>query len=329
MKSLSNLVLLCTTICWAQTSLESLNPFDWNKATFDISIKPDFQFEGYKTILIAEVLNEKEEKSNHTNDLFDELTASIIESNQIEVVDRKKTELLLNEFKFQSNGLVDDKTMSKLGEFKGSGLLLVSRIQIDEYSDNITSSTASVITSNVLNVDDACDVVKTRNAKYKLSASIKIIELESSEVIYANTINAEVKDKSTGYCKEPPGIDEIGMYQKCLKKLKGETTKLFKAYNESVSLKFQKNSKFNAELKNAITYFNIGEFDTGYEILVDICEQQTKAKIKSAALYNLALIQYYQNDFDNAKKNVKDAYVLNPNNDACLKILNDLKKIDS
>lgn len=325
MKKIIIVLILMMNNIYSQSSLEKLNPFDWNKTSFEISVNAEFDISKYKTILIAEVLNSDNELDSHASDIYDELTTSILKLGNIEIIDRKKTELLLNEMKFQASGLVDEDTMIKLGEFKGSGLLMVCRIHHDEFSDNVSESAFGIGTS-LVNVDKNCKTLNTRKARYDISFNLKMIDLESTKIIYSKTLKATSEDKTKGYCQDPPIISPIDLYEKCLTDLAIQNRKLFTTHSKSVMLKFQKSSKFNEQLKNAITYFNINEFETGYTILKEIPESQSKPKVKSAALYNLALVQFYKNDFENSLKNAKSAYILNPSNQECLNVINELKK---
>ena len=311
-----------TVTSYGQSPLDKIkNKFDWNKTSFEIEMQPEFDISPYNSILIAEVLNSDNEIDNHANDIYDELTTSIVQMNNIELVDRKKTDLLLKEFKFQSSGLVDDKSMKQIGKFIGSGLILICRIQEDNSSESIKS-----VKIPLLYKTKDCATTKTREAIYDFSLNIKIIDIETTKIVYSQTIDATSKDKTTGFnCMDPAEIDSSDLYAICLDQIREKYKNLFTNHTKNVNLKFQKNQKFNDDLKQAITYFNINDFETGFKILKGIPEVQSNDKAKSAALYNLALVQFYENDDQNSLSNAKEAYILDSSNDACLTIINDLK----
>ncbi len=325
MKRILLVIILISSSLYSQGKLDNVfNKFDWNKTSFEIDVKPVFNLDTYKSIIIAEVLNSDNKKDKHALDVYDELTTAIVQMKNIELVDRKKTNLLLKEFEFQSSGLVDDKSVKSLGKFVGSGLLLICRVQKDESKDVVKSFKIPII-----DIDEGCASTKSRKVTYDFVLNIKLIDLETAKIIYSETINSETEEETRKVnCMEPPEIEASDLYAICLKSIREKFGNLFSNHTTTVAIKFQKNSKFNDLLKNAVTYFNINEFEKGYDILKEIPSAQGKSKAKSSALYNLALVQFYQNDFENSLNNAKDAYVLNPANDDCLTIVNNLKWLD-
>lgn len=316
------MLFLVISIGYSQININKVvNKFDWNNTTLDIEVPADFELSNYKTIILAEVLNSLNETDQHTSDIYDELSSAIIASGQIELVDRKKTELLLNEFEFQASGLVNDATMKNLGEFAGSGLLVVCRLQKDEYSEKLKSFKIPLV-----DILDDCKSSKSRLGTHLFKLNIKLIDLESAKIIYSKTIDATQSEETDKYnCLDPPDIDTHNLYASCLESLKEQYTNIFRPHVLNQTVKFQKDSKFNEQLKLAITNFDLGEFKEGYTILETISESHEKSKVKSAALYNLGLIQYLSKDYENCIQTIKKAYLLNSNNKDCLAIINALK----
>ena len=60
-------------------------------------------------------------------------------------------------------------------------------------------------------------------------------------------------------------------------------------------------------------------------MIKQIAQKSMDDKATSFALYNLAKMQLFNGEYDDSLKNAKKAYLLNPKNDECLEIINELK----
>ena len=301
------------------TSLNSICQ-TWNQTNFIFPTKATLSDENYRTIIISEILNEKNRVTQNSRDIYDELANRISQVDDLLLVDRQKTESLLSEFEFQqSSGLVNKTYIKELGEFYSSGVLAFVRIQRAKYNDEVKSITKWVVVNG-------CGTTKFREANFDLSINLKLIDLKTGSVVFSKNIEANPKKKSKGYdCKTPPKFNKDELYKESLKIIGIEFQKLFEDYETKYTIEFQKHPKINADLKKAITYFNINELQTGYETLVEISTYDLNDKARSSALYNLALVQFYLGKTSESLSNAKKAYILNPNNSDCLKIINSIE----
>lgn len=292
----------------------------WNQTTFNADVMPEILISNHKTMIISEVLNDRNRIDQHTRDIYDELSNRIIEIDGLSLVDREKTKSLLKEFQFQqSSGLVSDDEIRKLGDFYGSGLIAFIRIQRDEFEDEIISSTSMIRVNG-------CNTTKYRKATYVLDVNVKFIDLQTAKVIYSKNLTSSFYKKSKGYdCKTPPKYDKNELYPDCVADIGQKFKKIFIKHQVGYKAIFQRHNKINDQLKNAITYFNINEFEKGYKIICAIPNATVNRKAKSSALYNLALVQFYSGHYNESLANAKEAYVLNPKNDECLTIVNTIQ----
>lgn len=291
----------------------------WNSTKVEITREPEFNLHQYESIIIAEVTNGGGYYGrNHSNDVYDELSTSIIEMGGLELVDRQKTSLILQELDFQTSGLVDAKAIQDLGGFASSGVIIVARIQTDDYDDRVVKKTRMVEVNY-------CKTTYQRVGSHRLSLNVKIIDLQTSKIVYSKTFQAEEVQKSPKVdCATPNSLDAESIYNACLSNMGDEFKNLFiqSTYNKKVT--FQTHGKINDELKQAITFFNINEFDQGFDKLQTIATTAHE-KAKSQAWYNLAIMQYYMGKSEEAYKSAKLAYVANPKNSDCLEIIDALK----
>ncbi len=285
---------------------------DWNSADFKSWVPQEFNLARYNTLIIAEILDERNRESSETQNIYDKLSNEIFGIQGINLLDRGVTHKLLEELEFQSSGLVDAQFIQKLGQFYSSGVLLVGRIQNNDFKSEILSSK--------FRYDSSCGRLKFRKAILELSFSFKLIDLTTTEVIYSNVINISETEETKQTCS-PPKISKIALYNKSLSQLGGRFKKLFTGHQVFFKVRFQKHRKFNDRLKQAITYMRVGDMEKGYNLLKSIANNQTNTKALSCALYNLAAFELQTSRESKAFQNAKQAYLLNSKNEASLKIV--------
>ncbi len=302
-------------------NLTSIFGEDWSKITYKVEVNPVFDISNVKTVIISEIVNKNNEIDPHCIDVYDELSNSISNIEGLTLADRSKTQALLKEFKFQQgSGLVDEDQIRKMGNFLGSGIIIFCRIQTDEFIQSIKSS------KSMFGNGSGCKTEKKRVGNYDLDVNFKIIDLESAGIKFSRTLKSDISGSGPKYdCETPPELSSTDFYEDAREEIALKFKQLFTKHTKEHTIDFQTHSKFNDELKVAINYLEIDDFNTGYEMISKIPETMTKEKAKSAALYNLSMMQKFNGEYEVSLKNAKTAYMLNPKNNACLEIINELK----
>jgi hypothetical protein len=131
--------------------------------------------------------------------------------NNFTIIDRQKTDAILNELKFQQSGLVDNKSREKLGSMLGATHLLVTDISLSRTTDNKSeslyvmrlieiSSGKTLSTSTFTNkIEESVDLVKMD--LYSYYEKIKKISVLEEEAItaYSNVTGDKYKDDTVLY----------------------------------------------------------------------------------------------------------------------------------
>ena len=313
------LCLFCFNFSFAQ--LDNLFNSEWSKITFKVEVEPKFDISNTKTIIISEIVNPVNELDSHSIDIYDDMSNEITGIEGLTLVDRDKTQALLKEFKFQqASGLVNKSQVKKLGDFYGSGLLIFGRIQTDQYSQSIKTS-SSIFTSN------GCNKEMRMQGRYNLQINLKIIDLETASIVLSQNLKGSAKGDGPKYdCATPADLDSNSFYQDSRQEIAKKFNELFVVHEKEHTINFQTSNKFNTELKQAITLLEINDFNGGYQLIKDIAAKDYKKdKVTSSALYNLAMMQLFNEEFDVSLSNAKKAYLLNSNNKACLEIIEQLE----
>ncbi|MGB5819671.1 MAG: hypothetical protein WBG90_09315 [Saonia sp.] len=257
-------------------------------------------------------MDDRNRISKESRIIYDKVSNEIFKIPNINILDREKTQILLNEFEFQSSGLVDERFIRKLGQFYGSGLILVGRILRNDFkSESLTSS----------GMFHSCKTQRYNKGTYFLSFSFKLIDLNTTKIVYSKTVDIEEVETTERVCSSPSRINREKVYSKALESFGQSFYNLLSDHEISYKVKFQTHRKYNDQLKQAITYMKIGDGLKAYNLLRLITETQTNDKALSSALYNLAIVQLHTSDELKALENAKKGYLLNPKNDDCLDII--------
>lgn len=304
----------------SQAQFDDIFNSEWSEITYKVEVEPKFNIADTKTIIISEVVNPSNEVNNHAVDIYDDMSNNITSIDGLTLIDRGKTDALLKEFKFQQSGLVDKKQIKKLGDFYGSGLLIFARIQTDNFGQSIETK-KSLISKN------GCKTERKMVGFYDLQINLKIIDLRTASIVLSQNLSASAKGKGPTYdCATPADLDSNSLYQKARVEIGKKFKELFVLHTKEHTIDFQTSNKFNKDLKKAITLLEIDDFDAGYQMIKDMAGKEFKKdKTKSAAIYNLAMMQLFNEEFEESLANAKKAYMLNSKNKACLEIIEQLK----
>lgn len=290
----------------------------WSKITYMVDKQPIFDVSQVENIIISEIVNNLEREDNHTIDVYDEFVNQVTNIDGLKLIDRDKTNSLLKELDFQRSGYVNENQITKIGKFYSSGLIVFGRIQADEFSQSIKKN-KTLIGGN------GCPEQR-RVGWYQLNVNLKIIDLKTAEVVFSENIRTDVRKEGPKYnCEYPPSLSSVEFFQIAKENIGAQFRELFTVHQKEYEIDFQTHKKFNDGLKHAITLLEIDDFDGGFAKIKEIAQTTSDEKARSFALYNLAKMQLFNGEYDESLKNAKQAYLLNPKNDACLEIINELK----
>lgn len=288
----------------------------WSKITYKVDKQPVFDISNIKTVIISEVVNRQNNVDSHSIDMYDELANNITNIKGLTLVDRSKTKSLLKEFDFQQSGYVDENQIKRLGKFYSSGLIVFVRIQTDNLGQSIKK------TDGLFSSSPSWKRIGT----YNLDVNFKIIDLKTARILFSKNLKSIIKGSGpSSDHRYPPELNPVGFYQDAKEDIGLKFKELFIVHQKEYEIDFQTHRKFNNDLKKAITLLEIDDFEGGFTQIKEIAKNTKDEKAMSFAIYNLAKMQLFNGEYDESLKNAKKAYLLNPKNDACLEIINELK----
>ncbi len=127
------------------------------------------QHQGKPSLFIAEIQNRTAEAYFPIDDLNNELLNKMSQSDEFVLVDAAARDKILEEIKYQNDGMVDPTTAKSIGKQTGADLLIFGSVQMKpEMRDGKTVKQYSV-DIRLTNLEKAVEVARTRSKIYKFS----------------------------------------------------------------------------------------------------------------------------------------------------------------
>lgn len=120
------------------------------------------------------------------SELSDMLTNELSSTKKFRLVERKEIEKVVSELKFGESGLVDRSTKSKLGKIKGAQYLVMATVSAFEEGSSKKGGGISFMGFGV----------GAKSAKAYIAVDLKVVDVETSEVIDTRTIEATSESTS-------------------------------------------------------------------------------------------------------------------------------------
>lgn len=120
------------------------------------------------------------------SELSDMLTSELSSTKKFKLLERKEIEKVISELRFGESGLVDPSTKSRLGKIKGAQYLVMATVS--SFEEN-TSKKGGGISFMGFGVGASA-------AKAYIAVDLKVVDVETSEVIETRTIEATSESTS-------------------------------------------------------------------------------------------------------------------------------------
>ena len=260
----------------------------------------------YKKIAIGDIVDADGSVSRHAQDIADDLTTALFDSETFEVLDRQNLQSIMSEHKLSTTGIIDEDTASELGKVIGAAVLVFGRIQTDKYDEETSKADAWK--------DKKGNWHQThyRKGTYGMSVNLKVIDITTSKILAVKSLSAAYASTNTADNKWPAKIETGVLYTKCLANLTRQFMRMVAPYDVQIKASFQ-TDKLLPEVDQAITQLKIGEWDEGLALFEEATKKTgLEPKIQAKTYYDLGLAQQYGGDFDNAIINFKQAMKLMP-----------------
>ena len=264
----------------------------------------EINLKGYQKIAIGDIVNQRNRVNKHSNDISDELTATLFKSGYFEVLDRQHLAKVLEEQGLAQTGLIDEASAVEIGNIIGAGVFVFGRIQNDKYDEKTSKG------KQTKDKKGKTHQPNYRDGEYNLSVNVKLIDIQTAKILGVKTINARKTQRTKADNRPAPEVDPEMLYRQCLNDISGQFLKVVSPHEANVRADFETDGDL-PEVDQAITMFKIGEWDDGMNLLQEATEKKGLEKeVRAKSFYNLGLAQTYGGDFENALVNLKKALML-------------------
>ena len=260
----------------------------------------------YRKIVIGDILDPEGKAGHHAADLADKITEGLFASQAYEVLDRQNMVAILQEHSLGETGLIDENTAPQIGRIIGSAAMVFGRIQNDSYSDEVTTQ------KPYTDKDGKTHEWQVRRGVYRLSATLKIIDVETARILAVKTVSARSSATRRADKQVPAKIDPEPLYVKCANDITRQFLRMIAPYQVQIRAAFL-TDKLLPEVDQAVGLFRAGEWEDGIAILERVTRKKgLESDVQAKTFYNLGLALISTGQYDEAIEQLKTALSLDP-----------------
>lgn len=285
-----------------------------------------------KTIAVGEIYGRQ---GSHNEAYSDALESMLVGSGEFSaVVDRDKLSLILEEQKLSLSGLTEEALSAKAGSLAGVAYYVFGRLNEGPLQFKLITNLVPVtsisnydevrfvpegrdrrrpVTNRVVTTNSFTNLQIIQNVKYSISVILKVIAVESGEIVGMKEYQRNYEDSTVIENAERPRV----LAEKWFDRFKRESVDLFRfavaPYSERVEVMLQTEDKI-PDMARGIKAYQAGQTADAIDIFLSITgkvgyQPQQMAKV----YYNLAMVETYSGEFESAAQHLKTAIELNPN----------------
>ncbi len=230
-------------------------------------------------------------------------------NNKVEVIARENLKSILSEQNFNLSEYVDKNSAMSIGKILGPSALVsvkVLRCQT-ESKDNLYKDVEKYDAKSKSNYVERVYIAKTT---VYLKVSVQTTDLTTGRVFAAQVIEDSPTYESTSTSGRPEIPSSVMVQERAISSIINDFHKLFFSWTETNNLVFYDDK--DGGLKDAYKALKVGDIASAFSISkknLDFCksEEKIKDKILARAYYNLGIMYFIQNDYDNAITNLLES----------------------
>ena len=143
----------------------------------------------------------------NSRELVDALTADLVQSRQVEVVDRGHLDAVLKEQELGASGYVEPATIARLGKLLGPSVLVIVNVNRSDVSRN--QSTKEERSTDYKTKQETVRLKRTSITSLDFSATVQVVDLSTGRVFGAQRLEdmpSLANTSSTRAFPPTPGI---------------------------------------------------------------------------------------------------------------------------
>ena len=237
----------------------------------------------------------------NSRELVDALTADLVQSRQVEVVDRGHLDAVLKEQELGASGYVEPATIARLGKLLGPSVLVIVNVNRSDVSRN--QSTKEERSTDYKTKQETVRLKRTSITSLDFSATVQVVDLSTGRVFGAQRLEDTPSLANTSYEGFPAYPRDSDVRRLAFETAKVKVLRMLLAWSEVRKLTFFDDDVFG--MAKAHERLKAGDLRGALDRAFDGLEQSKrdkgqKPKYYPRAHYNVGIIRFIQGNYEEA-----------------------------
>ena len=249
----------------------------------------------------------------NSRELVDILTADLVQSRQVEVVDRAHLDAVLKEQELGASGYIEPATIAKLGKLLGPSALVIVNVNRSDLSRNQATKEETV--RDYKTKQDTIRLKRTSITSLDFSATVQVVDLSTGRVFGAQRLEDTPSLSNTSYEGFPAYPRDSEVRRLAFETAKVKVLRMLLAWSEVRKLTFFDDETFGME--RAHQRLKAGDTQGALALAMAGLEQSKqdkgqKPKYYPRAHYNVGIIHFIQGQYEEALPFLRTALDMQP-----------------
>jgi hypothetical protein len=249
----------------------------------------------------------------NSRELVDVLTADLVQSRQLEVVDRAHLDAVLKEQELGASGFVEPATIAKLGKLLGPSALVIVNVNRSDLSRNQSTKEEKVRDDKTK--QDVIRLKRTSITSLDFSATVQVVDLSTGRVFGAQRLEDAPSLSNTSYEGFPAYPRDSDVRRLAYETAKGKVLRMLLSWSEVRKLTFFDDEIFGMD--KAYQRLKAGDTRGALDLALAGLEQSKqdksrKPKYYPRAYYNVGIIRFIQGYYEDALPSLRAALDMQP-----------------
>ncbi|MBI3131855.1 MAG: tetratricopeptide repeat protein [Acidobacteria bacterium] len=248
----------------------------------------------------------------NSRELADQLTASIVQSRAMEVVDRSHLDAVLKEQELGAGGYVDPATIASLGKLLGPTALVIVNVNRCDFAKN--QATREERYKDKQGVEHV-RVEKKSITALDFTAAVQVVDLATGKIFGAQRIEENPSRFATSYDGWPAYPREAEVRHEAFERAQLRISRMLLPWTETRRLTFFDDKEFSMEAAHARVQARDyrGALELSLKGLEDSKRDTSrKPKYYPRAWYNVGIIHFIRGDYEEARPFLQKALDMQP-----------------
>jgi tetratricopeptide (TPR) repeat protein len=249
----------------------------------------------------------------NSRELVDILTADLVQSRQVEVVDRAHLDAVMKEQELGSSGYVEPATIAKLGKLLGPSVLVIVDVNRSDLSRNQSSKEER--STDYKTKQEVVRLKRTSITSLDFSATVQVVDLSTGRVFGAQRLEATPNLSNSSYEGFPAYPRDSDVRRLAYETAKLKVLRMLLSWSEVRKLTFFDDETFG--MAKAHQRLKSGDLRGALDLALDgldLSKRDTgqKPKYYPRVHYNVGIIRFIQGQYEEALPYLRTALDMQP-----------------